>query len=363
MKKIAAICMIVCMLSALFVPVTAEETAPAATLDDHLIVYYDFEGDTLEEQLSDKASAGKSKENLTVTSSLLQQNNENCTNTTLSPNTGVKDGKLYIDHDQNDRAECVFDLTSGAEDAQGADIFANTSGELTIFIQTQLNTVSSDWIDFLTIKKIGRYYFNTYSQQYYSSFAVRHKENRNIVTSLTDNVYVYGTTLTFAVSYEYDQDAQTLKANVMYSPDEGDYWTSCESEHSNVTAFFTDATGIFLGKSSASWSDRNGDVVVDNVRVYDKALTLDEVKSLLPSDDEVAGDDSTGDTSDSVQDSASNTTAPDTQGTQAPVTTDNVTTSSDSEKKKSGCSSVVFSGVIGLLPLVAGACLILKKKD
>ena len=64
MKKIIALFAALTMLLGIFMlPLSAQDAAPS--LDDSLVVYYDFEGDTLEEQLSDKATAGVSKENLT----------------------------------------------------------------------------------------------------------------------------------------------------------------------------------------------------------------------------------------------------------------------------------------------------------
>ena len=57
MKKILAFILTVCTvasLAALQFPVSAG----AEDINDHLVVHYDFEGETLEERLSDKAPVG-----------------------------------------------------------------------------------------------------------------------------------------------------------------------------------------------------------------------------------------------------------------------------------------------------------------
>ena len=65
MKKMTLICLIALALIAGLLPVSAAEQ-PAASLDENLIIHYDFEGDDIETQLSDKAPAGSSKDDITA---------------------------------------------------------------------------------------------------------------------------------------------------------------------------------------------------------------------------------------------------------------------------------------------------------
>ena len=356
MKKFVAMFTLICMLTGAFLamPISADEAAPADPLAENLIVYWDFEGATLEEQLYDKATGGTTKENLTLTSKNFSGEDDADDTVGLSPDTCVKDGKLYINHDRNDRAECVFD------NAMGGDIVGNATNEFTMYMEVQLNSVCTNWVDPILMPKTLRLFFNTKSAEVYSSIAIRHLNVGQVshqVIPTKNNAYFYGDTMCIAVTYVYNADSKALSGTFMYSADGGETWGTDVKEIADVTEFLTNETKIMLGKGSAA-DDRNGDFVIDNVRIYNKALTLEQVQEFdpyVPTEDD---DDDTTTTAgnDDTTEAPVTTEAPTT--TEAPATT----TAAPAEEKK-GCGSSIAVGAMGMLILAVGATLGLRKKE
>ena len=368
MKKLLSLALALLMLAgALATPVLAADgdaTPVADPLDANLIVLYDFEGATLEEQLKDKAPAGVSKEDLILSSDPWKDDETvNSADTGLSPNTRVEGGKLYIDHDANDSARCMFDTISGTEDATGADIFNNKTGEITFYSESQIMTMCSNWVCFMTISNLARCYYSGKNQDLYSPFNVRHTAVSGKNATMKDNMLFYGMqTLRMAVTYKYDAEAKTLQCATMYTTDDGYTWIATEDSYTDIAEFFTNSTYLSLGKSQYSWEDRNGDIIIDNVRVYNKALSLEEVQTLAP----FTPDDKPVETTEEPTEAPATNAPSKTEGpkttTSAPTNTEAPGTTAPVEEKK-GCGSVVAAGLVGMMVLMGGACLTMRKKE
>ena len=360
MKKFVAMFTLICMLTGAFLamPISADEAAPADPLAENLIVYWDFEGATIEEQLYDKATGGTTKENLTLTSEAFSGGEDANDTVGLSPDTCVKDGKLHINHDRNDRAECVFDST------MGGDIVSNTTNEFTMYMEVQLNSVCTNWVDPFLMPKTLRVFFNTKNASVYSSIAIRHLNVAQVshqVIPSKNNAYFYGDTMCVAVTYVYNADSKVLSGTFMFSADGGETWGTDIKEFADINEFLTNETKIMLGKGTAA-DDRNGDFVIDNVRIYNKALTLEQIQELdpyTPTEDE-------DDDNNTTESSDDNTTAPSEDNTTAPAeqntTAAPATTEAPAEEKK-GCGSSIAVGAMGMLILAVGATLGLRKKE
>ncbi len=370
MKKLFSLALALLMLAgALATPVPAADgNAPVADpLDANLVVYYDFEG-TGEEALKDKAPAGVSKEDLILSSDPWKPTDASCDDTELSPNTRVEGGKLYIDQNENDSARCMFDTVSGTEDAIGADIFNNKTGEMTVYYEAQLMTMTTDWVEPVVVSKIARFYFSGKNSELYSPFNVRYMESNKMPATVKDNMLFYGMqTLRMAATFKFDAEAKTLQCALMYTTDDGYTWIATENsfsetDNAEVANFFSNSTYIGLGKSTWAWMDRGGNMIIDNVRIYNKALSLEDVQTLTP----FTPDDKPVETTEEPTEAPATNAPAKTEGpkttTSAPTNTEAPGTTAPVEEKK-GCGSVVAAGLFGMMVLMGGACLTMRKKE
>ena len=178
-------------------------------------------------------------------------------------------------------------------------------------------------------------------------------------------VFVGLDTVTFAVTTQYDEDAKTVTVSPYVAfNDEKVFLATTPKVISDVEAFYSDSAWLCLGKVFGyKHLDRGATFDYEEVRIYNKALTENELVSLLPED--------SGSENDPAQDSSSSsssntTTAPTPEDTTAPVT-DSVTTGTDSstgtsDEKKGGCGASMMLGTSMMLVLAAGATLVRKKK-
>ncbi|MGM9683858.1 MAG: hypothetical protein ACI3XQ_09690 [Eubacteriales bacterium] len=104
MKKIISVVLCALMLASCIIHVSAADPTP--DFSQNLVVHYDFEGDTQEERLADKAPAGVSKENLTVYG---------------TDGTEVKNGSAFIAQEAGNYLACMFE-DADVENGAGTDV-------------------------------------------------------------------------------------------------------------------------------------------------------------------------------------------------------------------------------------------------
>lgn len=360
MKKALIALMIFAMLavSCLAVPVMANEE-PAATVDDALIVHYDFEGDTLEEQLSDKASGGESKENLTLYTTQSEGGEDL---------TYIKDGVVHISNEKGNYLSCIFDATSGV----GKDIYENDS-EMTIFVSFMAGGAPTAFMDLFDINNVARTYVGAASENKLTAnlglrvTSTAYDSGSHNVPLTDSMLYLGADEVCFAVTLKYDSEAKTLDITARISYDGGKNYTSATKSFSDIEGYFSNSPHLSLGKQVRYANvDRKGIFDIDEIRVYNKVLSLDEIKAITPVEETPGGttgenpggttDEPIGGTTDSTV-----TTAPaDNSETNAPAQSGTAPAPAEEEK---GCASAVGFGGTVTFALVAGACLLRKKKN
>lgn len=353
MKKTIAFFAALTMLLGMFMlPLSAQDAAPS--LDDSLIVYYDFEGDTLEEQLSDKATAGVSKENLTLGVTKNESGED------LSY---VKDGVAHIASTGNNYLLCEFDSETGV----GKDIYENQT-EMTVFVTFEVTGSWTVFVDFLDLNNIVRCFGKGITDGVSSNLEIRPAQNAysngaNAMVVKNGQVFVGLDTVTFAVTTQYDAVAKTVTVSPYVSfNDEQKFIATTPKVISDVETYYSDSAWLCLGKVFGyKYYDRGATFDYEEVRIYNKALNEAELVSLLPED---SGSDNSGSTSDTSDSSSNTTAAPKPAETTAPVT-DSASTGADSaasDEKKGGCGASMMLGTSMMMVLAVGATLVRKKK-
>lgn len=354
MKKFIVSLLTLCLLIGTLSTAVLAETEPTDPLASNLVVHYDFNGDTLEAQLSDKATGGVSLENLTLVSS------KNADQTDASY---VKDGVLHIDKTIDNYAYVDFNETVGK------DIFDTTS-EMTLFMEFEILTVNNNFIDILDVHNVARTYVAHANSNTPPSSPVTfrvtsdaYNANTHVWNAANNRLYHAIDHVVWALTLKYDATTKKLDMTANFSYDNGKTFTESTKSFEDIEQFFSNSTGLSLGKLKTMNTDRNGTVDIYDVRIYNKVLTANEIKAVAASlDTNQKTDDTTDNT---TTDNTDNTTAPTENNTTAPAeqntTAAPATTEAPAEEKK-GCGSVVATGITGVFVLTAGAYLSLRKK-
>ncbi len=295
MKKILCSLLAVLMLASalLITPVSAEGIA------DNLVVDIDFEGN---EPLKDKATAGASDESMSLVSDIAQWTQAGAKfDTELAELTKVEGGRLFISTDANDRGEILID-------ADNTDIVGAT--ELTFYFEAEMLGWMTSWNDFLHVRAfntekgnrqrhlVRAYAIDDRESGSYHTDGVQHLTTRyaqyyttkdgNNNDSIIANI-IPGETICYAASVKFD--GTNWKFNFMYSMDSGKTWV--ESPFTKAVSDVGFANGfaainrITIGKGDTPLA-RGGTMAFECLKVYNKALTLDDVKGQISEETKAA---------------------------------------------------------------------------
>lgn len=241
-------------------------------LSDRLVVFYDFEGETLKEQLSDKATGGLSAEDLTLH--------------TAENKSYVKDGVLHVANAITEYAVCDFDEKNGA----GSDIInCKNTGEMTVYGMVKIGgSLTTGFSDFIDVGNICRIYTRSTDNGVTSEIGAR----------ATSQAYTKGTFgqaklnnsnrtigsdewLHLAVSLKYDDSSKTLEMHSYVSQNGGKTYELTSSNFKNtgnaLDTFFEVADRIRLSKGA---ENNGGEFDYEEIRIYNKALSEAELISL-----------------------------------------------------------------------------------
>ncbi len=231
----------------------------SANLDNNIITHYDFNGETQAEQLRDKALGGNVAENLTL----------------AGANSKIENGVAYVDRAQGNylRATNIADIKA-------------VTDSMTIFMEFKAS------ID--EVLKIGDPLFIQ------NTAAIRYKNSSTFNPACGSGNGVSGVDST-TVPHGFDQDwirvayvltvdkaAETATMTMWYQVGNG-AWTKTEKAYSESTVaaadkklstIFSGATDLMLGKVNTGIEDRGISFCYNDVRIYNKALTETEVKSI-----------------------------------------------------------------------------------
>ena len=368
MKKLISVLLTGVLLAGMTVSALADTDEPASDINENLVVHYDFNGETPEEQLADKAPAGKSKENLTLYS-------------TDDPSTGlplsyIKDGVAHIDHALLNYLSVKFD----AENNIGTDVLdCAGDGEMTVFTAVSVHGAPQAWATFLDFNNVSRMIIkgSKDNKAIFSTLCIRGtttmNNNANVDFPMKNaDIYHDTDTVYIAVTYQYDQTTKKLVGAVRLSFDYGKTYTETNALFENVEEFISQSGHICFGKTFAGNQykkvDHGSSYDFYDFRVYNKALTADEVKTIRTGHEPKEEETSTApvtepETPTAGQPTAEAPTAPENPTTNAPSGGESSTTGTSAPEKNSGCASAVsLGGLSVILTVMLGAGIIKKKK-
>lgn len=332
----------------------------ADPLDANLVLHYDFEGADILDAVKDKAPAGAVKDNIApiagkINFSGLTVDNVNGTVTHTSNAAGL-------------RAEPSADTNA-------------VGGASTWFVRTKLDRKDDKQYFFIVeMRTFGSESIRPFGLQYDAT------NNKICVYISEQSTPSKGQNLGFAYEYDYTAGeylniavsvAQAeVEGNQVYQstlyvskglPKTADEWTKLGTKDIGAgIAQPTEANKLNL-LSNGSVGCALG-ATIDDVRLYNRALTLDEIATIVPNgsfdgqlkqkveENTPADTDANTETTTKVPE----TTAPDTTETVA----DDVTTTSDAAEKEGGCGAMVSAGFVGLASVaLAATTVVIKKKE
>ena len=349
----------------------------SGTINDNLVIFWDFEG---ENALEDKATFGEAQDNLTV-------NGDGVT---------VTDGVAYIPKTTGacltaNRSNDMLNVESmtiyaklkytGEYGGSFADAFAydglfrfQARGYSASKGATQFGSIllgASALVPGLYVPADSWFYVAITMEADFS----------NVPENVNGEADVEGVDATASLVIHYSTDGTTWTKLGM-NPDltDGKINQNSANEKSELYGLLFNLKAsnraLYLGKTCGSGQpDRGLDFYFDDFRIYNKALTASEVKQIKPNTTELNAPESSGDESNSSNnstenntpsgnDTPSNTTAKkDDTTTKAPADKTTTTTEAPATQEKSGCGAVAAMSLVFVTTCIGGAVLAVKKKN
>ncbi len=361
-----------------------------ASLAENLIIHYDFEGDTLEEQLSDKATGGVSKENINVY------------NTSTEPTLTITDGVAHIKSLDNPKAATDENVKKNSPyisdgfvtkfyqapaepdpdaepvdpaTASGADFINNQTGEYTFYLDFR---VVGDGLTLGGYRDCFRVSQNssTHLLRFFSGNCNTSTETKDytVVSSQLGNQsvltlpYAVESFYQFAITMKYDESTSKWNYEGYFSADGGQtYLLVMEASAENAKDYLSAATMLSFGNRNVKGAT---EYYYDDFRVYNKALTDAELVSIKYPDGisgEGDNENETGENESNTTPSENVTVAPTDETTGTPADDNGTkaeTETNGNTNEGAGCASSLSVGAFALTSmLLAGVCMIKKKKD
>ena len=361
-RKLLAILMAaVVLLSSFAIMGVSAETA-TSSIDDHLVVHYDFEGLTKEEAMKDKAPAGTAKDDLFVLD-----------------HQGVGGASSYISFDLDNgtvkRTRVWTQLAAAVSD----DILA-LNNKATVFIRFKLPTLDANYpmLDLYNkTDKAPQTRFNTIGTGMETKFVGGCRTSTNGYLQYQVACDAMRTTeefVNFAVTFDMkknDLGGGAYSGKILYYASVGElnedtdwYAIGDKAPTNNADSLVAAADELaFTILGYADGSAGKTDMIFDDIRIYDTVLTEDEIATIRlgsaneggstetePSETEPTETEPT-----ETEPTESEPQATEPQATEAPntdATENNGTTGTD--EAEGGCGSAIGGG-IGLV-LVGGIC-------
>ncbi len=294
-RKICFILALLMLASAAFalIPAGAADEAgaeePASSLNDSLIIHYNFEGNSLEERLRDKA--GKSQENLSlfttqddmmqdlsyITEDGIAYINEAKGNYLISPTANIGEDVWSLTKTEGSRdltVVVVFKFENNDDCQAATDIFhINNLARMAINTPNNVNSVFS---------RFGyQCGFNNYKTQQITS-----------INNIPKNEWIY---MAFTLSEimapgdgqggMYSQYCYiSTNIGVTYEKKGAVVSPEAVNPQDGTTPFDFDALDvdqILLGKATIGISDKRGSMYYKDFRVYDTALSDDQISQVF----------------------------------------------------------------------------------
>ena len=334
------------MMSLLSVAAFADDTDENSA---NLIVHYDFEGDTLEEQLRDKATGGTTSENLTLFS----------TKNGANDLTYVSGGVAHIAKEADNYLSCVFDSDMGGD-------IINTASEMTVILKFKLSGSPTSFVDIIDVNKVTRCF--SLNAKGNPSVAIEARATSDMYRS-TDHhhkikdgtVYLGVDNVTLALTLKHDADNGSLEYTSYVSYDDGANYATNSTIWTGIDSLFSESGYISFGKSigaSTLSQDRGGIIDLDDVKIYNKALVFESDPTATSATNQ--GGASNNNNTPSNTTAAKTTAAADDGADETAAPADETTVA---EEEKSGCaSSITFGGAMAIVSVVAASGTVITKR-
>ncbi len=233
------------------------ETTDAGVLDNSMIAHYDFNGESSAEQLRDKGTAGHIAENLTL----------------AGDDSYIKNGYAYISSKQSNYLST--NITGDVKSLTKAiSIFVEYQAETTpVSEPNQVDMVMIPGTTRIAMRQNGTPVVMSSKNGSWIGPGVNTPVQMGIGDGLGWNKLAY-------ILEPAANGGHTLSL-YSYSASTG-VWTSASYTFSSgdLNQLFTGANQILFGKASAGIADRGINLCYNDIRIYDKALTLSEVKTI-----------------------------------------------------------------------------------
>lgn len=291
MKKLLSLTLSILLLLNLFVvgmlPIHAD---PTDTLDDHLVVHYDFKGETVAEALKDKATAAN---NVADDLSVYTKTDSAATTGTLREiGSDAFNAAFAVDTEKGTATNLVSNANMLA--ATSTDI-QKLYGTATWFFRFKVEDVSAAATTIMDMKynNSGRCMtsFLVSADGRLNTYAARTASKRNTYyySTATEGIVTDGVYINFAVTMQKGDGSSGYTDDVIYTP-----YFSVETPQSESDWIALTATGMVafrpdgLTLNPLSLFDRhdcagsnNTGVTLDDVRLYDKIMTKAEIAAMF----------------------------------------------------------------------------------
>ncbi len=342
--------------------VSAEDTTDS--LDANLVIHHDFEGADILEAIKDKATAGTVEDNMApiagaINFAGLTVDNVNGTLTQTSSNAGV--------------------MCAPSDDTNVV------TGASTWFVRAKLQNLDSNQYFFIVEMR-------TFGSASIRPFAIQYDKNTKELCVCISEESTPNKAQNFRFAYDYDyssgkyinmavvvdqaevEESTVYQATLYVSSDlaqTSDEWTKLGTKTIGAgIAVPSEANKLYFA-SNGSAGCANG-VTIDDVRLYNKALTLDEIATIIPngsfdgqlkerpSDTDAVTDDDTKDSGTTAQDT-DKATSSSMETTHTENNTGSVATTVADKAKSGGCGASVSAGVLAVTALASVSIVIRKK--
>lgn len=269
MKKIITLCLFFSILiSTLFCFQSFADPADP-TMEEAMVIHWDFEGSTLEEKLSNKAPNGSASDSLILTTS------EN--------RSTVENGVAHIAHDANE----YLSMTTSKTNAIGTKLIDLKNA--TVFVRWKMTGTISDSNTTPiclnhTSNKAKALYARGYVNGADNTFVLKMNDYGGSGIYAPSNVIKPNTYVSMAITYSYD--AESGYTVTLYISDCD--WADGDVSNQRSLVLATDAfngalwvnnSELLFGKFKNK-ADDGTDFYFDDIRVFNKTLNETEIKNL-----------------------------------------------------------------------------------
>ncbi len=237
--------------------------------DKNLVAHWDFEGETLEEKLADKATGGTVADNLTEYYP--------GKDTGASSPIRLAEGAVQIPRD-----ELVYLAADNSSDLSGFS-------EYTLFSRLEISGKPNAFADIFFKSGFIRLYLNNKGNAGAGDYAIEFRQNGNPNYLVTlPSTWTVRAEQMISIAVSVKQDAERKFTVVLHLCTDGQTWKSTEpvtfsdapTDYIGSATSLGEASKLAIGKATPNAANRNADFKLYDVRIYDMALDATAISSI-----------------------------------------------------------------------------------